>query len=576
MIDMNRAVYLNDLGILNAMGSGKQQVLDHFLQGIAPGMLNDSQWLMMARQTVVGQVSAELPELPEHFVPWDSRVNRLLLAALQQLESSLGSFIERYGKQRIGVVIGTSTSGIAEGETYIADYQAAQDAAEQQALAQRYLYRKQEMGAPALFVSKFLDLGGPCITVSTACSSSAKVFATARNWLTMNLCDVVIAGGADSLCRLTLNGFDALGLVSDQLCRPFQQQRKGINIGEAAALFLLSREPGRVRLAAVGESSDAYHISAPQPEGKGALSAMQAALYEADIKADRIRYINLHGTATPANDQAESAAVHQLFGEFLPCSSSKPLTGHTLGAAGATELGLCWLLMQDEASVLPRQVNFDELDPSLARIALLKENMKLEQEKSAKGLYMLSNSFAFGGSNVSVLLEANNQLPDMKRSYTLQELLPHRSPMLLLDELLLASMDKVQAQVNISADSAFFSGEANGVPVWVAVEYMAQAIGIWEGLRQKMLGKELRAAFLLGVRKFQSESCTEEFFYAGEKLLVEISPSVFDKETRLGVFDCAVSGSAGRWTARINAFSPEDPLAFIDHPESEETHYAGN
>jgi len=389
------AIYLNDLGLVNALGCGKQDVLANWLRNQAPSMQPRAEFLP-GKSVMLGSVTVPLISI-DH-AEFATRTSSLLLCALQQLSATIDQMKTKYGAARIGVVIGTSTSGIEEGERYIVAQQRNENLAS-------YRYRQQEIGAPGLFVSKQLGVSGPCLTVSTACSSSAKVLATARNWLEMNLCDVVIAGGADSLCRLTVNGFHALGLVSEERCKPFEAARKGINIGEAAALFVISREQSPVRLLAVGESSDAYHISAPHPEGEGAQRSMQAALQEAHLTTADIDYINLHGTATPANDLAEAKSVAALFGDGVACSSTKSLTGHTLGAAGATEAGLCWLLLQQLATVqkatLPAQAGTPVYEPALPATGFLLANKTLSGKKKYA---MLSNSFAFGGSNVSVIL----------------------------------------------------------------------------------------------------------------------------------------------------------------------------
>jgi 3-oxoacyl-[acyl-carrier-protein] synthase-1 len=385
------------LGLVNALGNGGEQVLANLLAGVAPGLRPQSGWLPTG-EVVVGAVELALPEWPAELACWDSRNNRLLLAALQQIEAEVAAAIARFGRERIAVVLGSSTSGIREGEAAVAAVAAGRG------VPAGYHYRQQEIGAPAESLARLLGLEGPAFTVSTACSSSAKAFASARNLLDMNLCDAVLVGGVDSLCRLTLNGFGALDSLSAGYCRPFDAERDGINIGEAAALFLLSREPGPIRLAGVGESADAHHISAPHPDGRGAEEAMAAALADAGLSAQQIDYINLHGTATRQNDAMESQAVARLFGAGLPCTSTKALTGHTLGAAGATEVALCWLLLSklNRDRQLPSQARTGQLDPALAGINLLRETLTLP---TGRPLRMLSNSFAFGGSNCAVIIE---------------------------------------------------------------------------------------------------------------------------------------------------------------------------
>ena len=385
---------LSALGIVNALGNNKAEVHTNFLASHAPGITSQSEWLP---GTAVGEVNACLPTVPVELSEFNCRNNRLLLAALEQIEDEVQRCIKQYGHQRLGIVVGSSTSGILEGEQAVAHSLTSQN------LPAEFNYRQQEIGTPALFLAQLLNLSAPAYTISTACSSSAKAFASARNLLALDLCDAVIVGGADSLCQLTLRGFNALESVSKERCNPFSQNRDGITIGEAAALFVMEKQAqaGAIQLLGAGASADAHHVSAPHPEGRGAAAAMQAALKDAQLKPEDIRYINLHGTATPKNDAMESIAVNQVLGPSTLCSSTKPLTGHTLGAAGATELGLCWLLLAN-SSDLPAQVSDGERDPSLAPINLVFKTTALATGDDAVAL--MSNSFAFGGSNASVII----------------------------------------------------------------------------------------------------------------------------------------------------------------------------
>ena len=396
MPDERAPLYLNALGVLNALGCGCGEVLAGLRNGRAPGMGPQPGWIP-GREVHVGAVEAPLPEWPDSLAAFRSRNNRLLAGAAAQIGDELEALRRRHGAERIGVVIGSSTSGIAEGEAAVAAH--ARDGT----VPPGFDYRQQEIASPSEGLARLLGIGGPAWTISTACSSSAKAFASARALVEMDLCDAVVVGGADSLCRLTLNGFAALESVASGPCRPFSSERDGINIGEGAALFLLTREPGPVRLVGVGESSDAHHISAPEPEGRGAEAAMRAALADAGLEAAAIDYLNLHGTATPKNDEMESAAVNRVFGADVACSSTKALTGHTLGPAGATEVALCWLLLSadNDDRCLPAHIFNGPRDPSLAPIGLLESPARLPQGGTR---YCLSNSFAFGGSNCSVVI----------------------------------------------------------------------------------------------------------------------------------------------------------------------------
>ncbi|AVO49305.1 beta-ketoacyl-[acyl-carrier-protein] synthase II [Melaminivora suipulveris] len=336
--------------------------------------------------------------LPPHLAEYDCRNNRLALLGLETdgFADRVRDAVQRHGAQRVGVFIGTSTSGILETELA---YRQRDDATG--ALPQSLSYRGSHCPFSVTdFARHYLGIEGPALTVSTACSSSAKVFAAAARQIALGLIDVAVVGGVDSLCLTTLYGFSSLQLTSGQPARPYDQNRDGISVGEGAAFALLER-PGSdhpsiaVHLLGVGESSDAHHMSAPHPEGLGALLAMQAALRSAGLAPQAIDYINLHGTATYANDAAEGKAVAQLFGGAVPCSSTKGATGHTLGAAGAVEALICALAL--EHGWLPGSPGTRMLDPAIA--------LDYRIEGSAAPLvHALSNSFGFGGSNCALVL----------------------------------------------------------------------------------------------------------------------------------------------------------------------------
>ena len=389
---MSTPVFLHGLSLINALGSGPAEVAAGLLAGSTAGMGVDRD-SVPGRAIMVGRISRELAPLAS---PWDCRNQRLLAQALTGIQAEIERVLARFGRHRVGIVLGTSTSGIAEGEAALAAKLATG------AFPPGFDYRAQEMGAPAAFLAEHLGLGGPAYTVSTACTSSAKAFASARRLLAAGFCDAVIVGGVDTLCRLTLAGFAALESTSEALCQPFSRNRRGINIGEAAALTVLSREESPLALVGVGESSDAHHISAPDPAGRGAEAAMRAALADAGLAPGAIAYLNLHGTATPLNDAMEAAAVARVFGLDTPASSTKPLTGHTLGAAGATELLFCALALSgyNDAQRLPPHIHDGQSDPALPAIRLATANDRLATGACA----MMSNSFAFGGSNASLIL----------------------------------------------------------------------------------------------------------------------------------------------------------------------------
>jgi 3-oxoacyl-[acyl-carrier-protein] synthase-1 len=379
-------LYLNDVGLLCAAGNSRSDILKRLLLGDRSGLIATSEFGFPA---IVGQVTADLPEIDSPF--YQCRNNQLLLVALSQIQTTVDRMIAKFGCDRIGVVLGTSTSGVRNTELALAGA----------TLPEQFHYKQQQMGAGADFLAAHLGLTAPAYTISTACSSSGKAFASARRLINLGVCDAVIVGGADSLCRLTLNGFAALESLSTGYCKPFGRHRNGINIGEAASLFVLSKEPAPVQLLGIGASSDAYHFSAPDPEGTAVITAMQQALNDAGKQTDDVDYLNLHGTATLLNDAMESKAVNALFGSRVAASSSKGMTGHTLGAAAALELGFCWLLLTDNADgTLIPNINDDELDNELPPLNLVQKGTTLGRSIQV----CQSNSFAFGGNNISIVI----------------------------------------------------------------------------------------------------------------------------------------------------------------------------
>jgi len=340
----------------------------------------------------VDSVSTELGQ-------FDCRNNRLALLGLRQ-DGFIPAAIdarERYGPHRVAVILGSSTSGILETEHAYCHRDPVTDA-----LPSSYLtsYRyTQNMFSSAHFVRTYLGLRGPAMVISTACSSSAKVFATAARFIEAGFCDAVVVGGVDSLCLTTLYGFASLGVMSQGPCRPCDEERDGLTLGESAGFGLLEKSEhagrsGAVALLGYGESSDGYHMSQPHPEGTGAIRAMQAALQRSGLTSEDIDYIHLHGTATKANDSIEDTAVHSVFGQSTPCSSTKGWMGHTLGAAGVT--GAVIAAMCLTRSFLPGTLNTTRIDPTLSSHVLL-ENREQPVRR------VLTNSFGFGGNNCSLI-----------------------------------------------------------------------------------------------------------------------------------------------------------------------------
>ncbi|MDP1954926.1 MAG: beta-ketoacyl-[acyl-carrier-protein] synthase family protein [Polaromonas sp.] len=389
-------LWLSHFTATSSIGLGLPQTLSALREqrgGLAPCTFDS-----VDLATFTGEVSGvDSVQLPAALADFDCRNNRLAFLGLTQdgFTEAITKASLKYGPQRIGVFIGTSTSGILQTELAYRRLDPVTGA-----FPPDFNYpTTHNTFSVADFTRAALGLTGPAVVVSSACSSSAKVFASARRMMEAGLIDAAVVGGVDSLCLTTLYGFNSLGLTSTLACRPFDADRDGISIGEAAAFALLERapaqlEPDAVLLLGVGESSDAHHMSSPHPDGLGARMAMQQALSMAGLSAADIDYINLHGTATPSNDAAETKAVAGLFGHNTPCSSTKGATGHTLGAAGGVEAVICALALQH--GLLPAGLNTQQLDPALPLNYLLHN-----REQPVKRV--LSNSFGFGGTNCSLI-----------------------------------------------------------------------------------------------------------------------------------------------------------------------------
>ncbi|MDH5736977.1 MAG: beta-ketoacyl-ACP synthase, partial [Gammaproteobacteria bacterium] len=354
--------------------------------------------------TWIGEVDGlEQLDFPAHLSEFDCRNNRLAYLAIMQdgLLESVNNLADAYGPGRVALLMGTSTSGILQTEL------AYQLRTADDSLPEWYSYQCTHNAYSLVsFLKSLTRVGGPAFSISTACSSSAKVFASAERLLNLGLADAVLVGGVDSLCLTTLYGFNSLQLLSEDPCKPCDTERKGISIGEAAGFALITKKnQSRVDsgqslvVKGYGESSDAYHMSSPHPEGKGAYLAMAQAIEKASLRPEAVQYINLHGTGTKANDVAEALAVVNLFGGQLMCSSTKGWSGHTLGACGITEIVFSMLSM--EGGFLPGTLNLEKIDDRI-QANILKNNVSFRQDILIDNV--LSNSFGFGGSNCSVLL----------------------------------------------------------------------------------------------------------------------------------------------------------------------------
>ncbi len=384
------------LGLVSCLGSGAEAHAAALARGdqshfsereFAPG-----------KRMRVGVVREPLPSVPASLAPWACRTSQLLLAAAAQIELQVAEACARFGALRVGVVLGTSTAGSLEAERAFRERGGAGP------LPDWFDLRMFEPGGAAQMLAHALSLGGPRFAHSSACSSGAKALASARELILGGWCDAVVVGGVDSLCDQTARGFDALQAVSLSLTNPMSRNRDGLTLGEGAAVFLMTRERAGICLLGSGEAMDGHHISAPDPEGRGAEAAMRAALADAGVDASEIAYLNLHGTGTPHNDAMEARAVSRALGSAIPCSSTKPLVGHTLAAAGAIEAAFCWLLLQGfergDRALPPHRFDGEE-DPALPRLHLVRDG---ERAAAAARSPLLSTSFGFGGSNAALVL----------------------------------------------------------------------------------------------------------------------------------------------------------------------------
>lgn len=392
MIDWPNPV-ITAITAVNCLGAGLDATLAALRQGSSG--LRPCDFPGVDFETHIGRVDGlEDSPVTGALARYDCRNNRLARMTLQAdgFADLARDCIARRGARRVGLVLGTSTSGIQESERAFAERTDG-------GLPDWFDYRhSHDVHATTEFVGALLGIEGPCMTVSTACSSSAKVFADAAQLIAHDICDAVVVGGVDSLCLLTLYGFRSLELTASEACRPNDVDRAGLSIGEAGGFALLERPLGAGQamalLEGVGESSDAYHMSTPHPEGLGAFNSMRGALGTAGVRPDQVDYINLHGTGSKVNDVVESRAVMSLFGGDTPCSSTKGWTGHTLGAAGIVEAVIAVLAIRE--GFMPGNLRMNRRDPEI-------ETNVLPETRAADVSRVLSNSFGFGGNNCSLL-----------------------------------------------------------------------------------------------------------------------------------------------------------------------------
>lgn len=396
---MTNPVYLQAMGALSALGGDAAAMRAALFASQYPETLTQTDSYSNGRTLTLGCLPESTSLVSVHHAPphYQSRNNALALTALHQIRRPVEQAIAMYGPARVAVVVGTSTSGVSEGED------AAMCLLQEGGFPKDFNYALQEVGNVAEFLALELGVAGPAHVISTACSSGAKAIAAGARMIRAGLVDAVVAGGVDALCGFTIAGFSALESVSEARSNPSSANRCGINLGEGAALFLMGRQSGPVRLIGWGESQDAHHMSAPDPQGRGAIAAMAQALDCAGLSRGDVDYVNLHGTATVHNDAMEHLAVNSVLGDQVWASSTKPMTGHALAAAGAIEAAIAWHVLCDNGQgILPPHWWDGVADTALASIRLVEPGSSIGHAVR----HVMSNSFAFGGSNVALLFAA--------------------------------------------------------------------------------------------------------------------------------------------------------------------------
>jgi len=392
-----KKIYLSAPALVCCAGKNKNELYESCLNGYQGGLV-----MRKApghdKEFPVGLVNIEMPEAvssePSQYTD-STKIFRIMNAALEQLASAVEKALSRYSPKRIGVCFGSCDNGSD------ASLLAHRALLEKNAFPKDYSLHFQSASFPAEFISRKFGVCGPAFTIATACASGASAIVRGAELIRSGYCDAVIAGGADIVSDTVFSGFHSLEAVSDSLSNPFSKNRKGINLGEGAAFFLLDsiEENSSIELLGAGESADAFHMTAPGPDGIGPAKAMKAALFDAGITSDKIGYINLHGTGTPLNDKAEALAMKAVFDQAPPASSTKPITGHTLGAAGALEAAICWSVLTEKKGLPVHCWDGvkDEEAPFFPAGSSINETPSI----------CMSNSFAFGGCNVSLILGRN-------------------------------------------------------------------------------------------------------------------------------------------------------------------------
>ncbi len=374
-------VVLTDLGFVCALGTNLQEIIINAKNGDTDGMRNHNV-IIDGDNIPFGMTKIETKH--------DMRFCDLLIAATGQIAPALAKLHKTYDTKRLGIVIGASNTAVHDAQQHLS--QKLQNGN----MPQEFSIKMLELGSPAEYLKSLVGFDGPTFTISTACSSSIKAFDTARDLIRNNVCDAVLCGGIDARCDFALNGFNALEALSHKLTNPMSDNRDGINLGECAALFIMERGQSGIKVMGFGETSDAYHPTAPDPDGFGAIQSMRNAIADANITITDIDYINLHGTGTIANDAMESKAVYTIFGSTPLCASTKPLTGHCLGAAGACSVALSWLMLNNDFIIPHVYDGKFARDCAPIKLATTQDNKPIKT--------ILCNAFAFGGSNSTIII----------------------------------------------------------------------------------------------------------------------------------------------------------------------------
>ncbi|ACT58991.1 beta-ketoacyl-ACP synthase [Hirschia baltica] len=381
-------IYINAFSTCSRLGMNRDETLKSLKSALPPRPDKDAQ-LAGGATTKVAALATDLPNDQSG----ETRTNQITAYLISQMQEEIAQTLAKYGSERVAGIIGTSTTGVEEAINPL------DDRIKNGEWDDDYDFTNQELGDTAQFLKNSIGFTGPCHTVSTACTSGSKALAAAARFINAGLADAVICGGVDSLSRLTTNGFSALDSVSSQMCAPFSKNRCGINIGEGGALFIVSKDVGPWKLSGWGESSDAYHMSSPEPSGAGAELALNEAMSRANLKPENINFVHMHGTSTPLNDAMESTLVNRVFGPNMPCASTKGMTGHTLGAAGALQAAINIIALDEQ--IYPPHIYDGQWDDDLAPINLTSVQSQPDQPITAT----LSASYAFGGSNIALIIE---------------------------------------------------------------------------------------------------------------------------------------------------------------------------